>query len=420
MLADVPVALILVGLIAYMVLAGADFGTGLWELTAGRDPFGAALRDRAHDAMGPVWEANHVWLIFVLAVFWSAYPTAFASVFSTLAIPLFVAILGIILRGSAYALRAVARGGRERGLIERIFALSSIATPFALGATIGGIASGRVPLGNAAGNLITSWLNPTSIMIGVIAVAAAGHLAAVYLAADARRGREPRLVEAFRARALLSGVVTGALALIGLAVVHADAPPLFSGLAHGAGLGAVAVSGAAGVVTLILVSSGRYEPARYAGALAVAAIIAGWAAAQRPEILPGLSIQAAAAGRSTLLTVLVVIGIGGLVIVPSLILLFRLFLKGTFDPSAVRETTLPRREGGPMPPSLAVSLFGLFVVGAVLTVFADAGWAQSLGVAALLIFVAGGFIMFATSIASKTPGDSSVGPDPTVPTRHRR
>jgi cytochrome bd ubiquinol oxidase subunit II len=286
-LAYAPLILILVGLVAYTVLAGADFGTGVWELTARRGPRALALRDFAHDAMGPVWEANHVWLVFVLVVCWSAYPTAFGSIFSTLSVPFFVAVVGIILRGSAYALRAGAWTHRERGLIDDLFALSSILTPFALGAAVGGVASGRVPVGNAAGNLVTSWLNPTSIMIGAIAVAAAAHLAAVYLAADATRAGAAELVRGFRVRALLSGVATGALALAGLAVVRGDAEHLFEGLTHGAGLAAVLVSGAAGVATLVLVWAGRYEPARYAGALSVAAVVAGWALAQRPDFLPG-------------------------------------------------------------------------------------------------------------------------------------
>ncbi len=165
-LAYAPLVLILVGLIAYTVLAGADFGTGAWELLARRGPRALALRDFAHDAMGPVWEANHVWLVFVLTVYWSAYPTAFGSIMSTLSVPFFVAVVGIILRGSAYALRSGAGTRRERGLIDDVFALSSVLTPFALGAAVGGIASGRVPVGNAAGNLVTSWLNPTSAMIG--------------------------------------------------------------------------------------------------------------------------------------------------------------------------------------------------------------------------------------------------------------
>lgn len=401
-LADAPLILVLLGLVAYMVLAGADFGTGVWELTAPRDSGGAALRDYAHGAMGPVWEANHVWMIFILVVLWSAYPVAFASIFSTLAIPFFIAIVGIILRGSAYVLRAAAVD-RERRPIENLFALSSILAPFALGAAIGGIASGRVPVGNAAGNLWTSWLNPTSLVIGIIAVAAAAHLAAVYLAADTTRARLPDLARAFRIRAIVSSVTAGALAIAGLIVVRIDAPHLFEGLSRGPGLATVLISAAAGIATLMLILIDRYEAARYAGALAVAAIIAGWAAAQGPNILPGLSIQAAAAGRTTLITVLVVVAIGAIILIPSLTLLFGLYLRGRFDPTRlVQEAAVSPHKAGSLPRGIPATLVGLLLVGSGLTVFADAGWAQGLGVAALLIFVAGGFIALATSIADET------------------
>src|SRR5436190_12040850 len=120
--------------------------------------------------MAPVWEANHVWLIFVLTVFWTAYPVAFGSIASTLAVPLFIAAVGTIFRGAAYAMRSGAANLRESGVIDTTFSASSILTPFALGAAIGGIATNRVPVGNASGNLISSWLNPTSIFIGVLAV----------------------------------------------------------------------------------------------------------------------------------------------------------------------------------------------------------------------------------------------------------
>jgi cytochrome bd ubiquinol oxidase subunit II len=398
-LAYAPLILILVGLVAYTVLAGADFGTGVWELTARRGPRALALRDFAHDAMGPVWEANHVWLIFVLVVCWSAYPTAFGSIFSTLSVPFFVAVVGIILRGSAYALRAGAWTHRERGLIDDVFALSSILTPFALGAAVGGIASGRVPVGNAAGNLVTSWLNPTSIMIGAIAVAAAAHLAAVYLAADATRAGAAELVRGFRVRALGSGVATGALALAGLAVVRGDAEHLFEGLTHGAGLAAVLVSGAAGVATLVLVWADRFEPARYAGALSVAAVVAGWALAQRPDLLPGLTVSEAAAGRATLITVLVVVGIGAVVLIPSLALLFGLFLGGRFDLSTAPETAVERHDTTPPSPTLGVILLGLLVVGAALTFFGTS-WGLALGIALLLVFVLGGFVVLASATAA--------------------
>ena len=189
-MAYVPAALVLAGIAAYAVLAGADFGAGLWMLLAA-GPRAAATRNQARHAMGPVWEANHVWLIFVLVVAWTAYPVVFGSIASTLAIPLTAAAVGIIFRGASYALRG-GRLPRRRDLL----ALSSVLTPFALGTVIGAIATGRVPVGNAAGNVVTSWLNAPSVLVGVLAVAFCGYLAAVYLAADshaAPRGTAGRL-----------------------------------------------------------------------------------------------------------------------------------------------------------------------------------------------------------------------------------
>src|SRR5213592_4657648 len=242
----IPLIFALIGLAFYTVLGGADFGAGFWELTAGKGRQAQAVREHAHAAMAPVWEANHVWLIFVLTVVWTAYPTAFGSIASTLSVPLFIAAVGIIMRGTAYALRSGAATAREQRRIEVGFAISSILTPFALGAVIGGIASGRVPVGNARGDLATSWLNETSIFIGVLAVATAAYLAAVYLAADAARIGRPHLERAFRVRAIATGIVAGALALGGLAIVHDDARRIWDGLTTGAGLGAVVVSGLAG------------------------------------------------------------------------------------------------------------------------------------------------------------------------------
>src|SRR5690349_2762003 len=242
-MAEIPMVFILAGIAAYTVLGGADFGAGLWMLVAGSGrAVREASREHARHAMGPVWEANHVWLIFVLVVCWTAYPVAFGSITSTLAIPLFIAAVGIILRGASYALRGQLDEAPGRGLVENLFALSSILTPFALGTVVGGIASGRVPVGNAAGDPITSWLNPTSILIGALAVATGGYLAAVYLAADAHRLGEPGLERDFRARALAAGAVAGLLALAGLFVVHADAPRLSTGLTRDGGAAIVAVS----------------------------------------------------------------------------------------------------------------------------------------------------------------------------------
>lgn len=333
-MAEIPVILMLLGLAAYVVLGGADFGAGLWELTA-RGPGGKTLRDHTHRAMAPVWEANHVWLIFVLTVCWTAYPTAFASIASTLSIPLFVAAIGIMLRGASYALRGGADSPREEGALSLLFVASSVLTPFALGTMVGGIASGRVPVGNAAGDEITSWLNPTSLLIGALAVATSAYLAGVYLAGDATRMGSRDVAEAFRRRALVAALVAGALAVAGPFVLHSDARELYDGLTSGAGLAAVLISVVAGAATLALVAARRFEPARLSAAAAVAAIVAGWGLAQEPMLLlPDLTIEEAAASDATITAVLIAIGAGVLILAPSLAFLFRLVLTGRFDPAA--------------------------------------------------------------------------------------
>ncbi len=198
MLQALPLVFVLIGVSLYTVLAGADFGAGFWQLLAGRGEAAEQIREHAHRSMAPVWEANHVWLIFVLTVFWTAYPKALASIASTLAVALSAAALGIIFRGAAYALRSGAETPREAGVIDTIFAASSVVTPFTLGAAVGAIATQRIPVGNAAGRLLSSWLNPTSVLIGVMAVASCSYLAAVYLAADAARLHDDELEQAFR------------------------------------------------------------------------------------------------------------------------------------------------------------------------------------------------------------------------------
>ena len=397
---DLPLLFSLIGLVLYTVLAGADFGAGLWQLFSGKGSRGVRIRDHAHNSMAAVWEANHVWLIFVLTVVWTAYPEAFGAIASTLSIPLFIAAVGIIFRGAAYALRAGSSTARESRTIDTVTAVASIITPFALGAAVGGIASGRVPVGNAAGDLVTSWLNPTSILIGVLAVVTAAYLAAVYLAADAVRLGKSDLARAFRVRALGTGVVAGAIALGGLAVLHADVPSLYHGLVSGDGLVALVVSILAGVATLGLVWVGRYEPARYSAAAAVAAIIAGWALAQRPTFLPGLTIQQAAAPDDTLIAIVVAVVVGAAILFPSLGLLFRLVLGGRLDYAESTPTsTRPRRAvlSASAPGLLARSAGACFIAGLGFLTAADAGWAHAIGIASLFAFIVLGFLAVAPS-----------------------
>jgi cytochrome d ubiquinol oxidase subunit II len=329
MLADLAAVFTLVGLTGYVVLGGADFGAGFWDLTAGGPERGAPLRAMIKRSMSPVWEANHVWLIFVLVMLWTAFPEAFGSITSTLAVPLFIAALGIVLRGGAFALKGHAATIAEARALGATFALSSVLTPFFLGTTAGAIAAGKVPVGNAAGDQWTSWTGPLPIFTGFVAVVTGAHLAAVFLGADSQRAGRPELVDAFRVRALGSGVVAGALALAGLLIAKSDAPELYDGLTSGAGLAFVIGSGLAGVLTLALEWRKRFEIARYTAAAAVAAIVAGWAFAQEPYLLPpDLTVREAAAPNATLLALEIAAAVGLALLIPALTWLFRLALSG--------------------------------------------------------------------------------------------
>jgi cytochrome bd ubiquinol oxidase subunit II len=399
-----PLVFALAGLALYVVLAGADFGAGMWMVLAGRGERGERIREHAHHSMAPVWEANHVWLIFVLTVTWTAYPTFFGSIASTLCVALFIAALGIILRGASYALRSGTERRREVLGVDRASAVASLVTPFALGAAAGGIASERVPVGNAAGNLITSWLNPTSILIGVLAVASSAYLAAVYLAADSVRTGDPELVRAFRARALVTGVVAGAVALGGLAVLHSDAHSLFEQLIRGGALAALLASVAAGAVTLGLVWTRRFEAARYTAAVAVAAVIGGWALARYPTLLPGLTVRQAAASHDTLVTLVVAVVAGGVLLFPSLALLFRLTLTGRFDPHAAQAGAGTASVAGQaLRPGLGIRLAAaLLLAGIGLLNVASAGWAHGLGVVSLFAFMVVAFLAVVPRTLSET------------------
>src|SRR3954454_19444974 len=159
-LAILALGLAIVALTAYAIFGGADFGGGFWDLTAGGSHRGGAVRGMVLRSMTPVWEANHVWLPFLLVILWTCFPVFFGSVMSTLYVPLFLAAVGIIVRGTAFVLRPHAEMLGQARILGGAFALSSILVPFCFGAAAGGIASGRVPVGNATGDPWSSWLNP--------------------------------------------------------------------------------------------------------------------------------------------------------------------------------------------------------------------------------------------------------------------
>src|SRR6476661_5226482 len=199
--ADAVAGGLLVGATMYAVFGGADFGAGLWSLLAGWGGSGRRPRALIDHSIGPVWEANHVWLIFTLVVLWTGFPLAFSSITITLFVPLTIAAFGIVLRGSSFAFRKSVLRTRDRRNFGAAFALSSVIVPYAMGSVAGAIASGRVPSGGVAGDPWTSWINPTSVIGGLLAVAVCAYLSAVYLASNARRLDDPDLGEYFRLRA---------------------------------------------------------------------------------------------------------------------------------------------------------------------------------------------------------------------------
>lgn len=316
--AEGVLALMWVGVTLYALLGGADFGGGFWDLAAGGTRRGASQRALIEEAMGPVWEANHVWLIFVLVVLWTGFPDGFASVASTLFIPLTAAAIGIILRGSAFAFRKAAETVELQRAFGATFALSSVVTPFFLGTVAGAVASGRIPA-EGPGDTVGSWVNPTSFLGGVLAVAVCAYLAAVFLTADARRAGEHDLAEGFRRRGMTAASAAGVVALAGIAILEADAPTLFDGLT-GDGLPLVAASAVGGLGSMALLWWRRYAAARIAAGAAVAAVMWGWAVAQHPFLLTDtLSISEAAGSPTTLRAVLWSLGIGSVLFGPPLV-----------------------------------------------------------------------------------------------------
>ena len=324
-LAEIMLVVMWVGLTAYVLFAGADFGAGVWDLLAGGDRRGRGQRTLIEHSIGPVWEANHVWLIFVIVLLWTGIPEVFAAVASTLYVPLTLVALGIIARGAAFAFRKVSNEPWQQRLFGATFAFSSLVTPYFLGAVAGAIASGRVPPGIAEGDLFASWLNPTSTVTGLLAVGTAAYLAAVYLTRDAERAGEPPLAEAFRRRALITGALVGVLSAVGLVVLRADSRALFDELTTGTGLPFVIGSVLAGLASLLLLGRRSYVAVRVTAALAVSGLLWGWGAGQYPELLPGVDLSEAAATDSVLAASLGALGVGGLLLIPSMWWLYTTF-----------------------------------------------------------------------------------------------
>ncbi|GLX49200.1 cytochrome D ubiquinol oxidase subunit II [Streptomyces hygroscopicus subsp. hygroscopicus] len=336
-MADLVAVFLFVGVIAYCVLGGADFGAGFWDLIAGGAGRGREPRRLIDDSLGPVWEANHTWLIYCLVMLWSGFPTAFAAMTSTLYLPLGIAALGIVLRGAGFAFRKASIRTPEQRVYGAVFALSSVLTPYCFGSVAGALASGRVPT-HGNGNAVTSWLNPTSALGGVLAVLACAYLAAAYLTVAARQQADPHLLRYFRDRAVAAGAVTGVVSIAGVFLLRADAPRLFHQLSHRA-LPLALLAALCGLLGLALLRAERTRGLRATAAAAVALIVSGWGVSQYPYMLgTHLSLQDAASPDATLWVLVGVACAAGVVILPSLVLLFRVMDRAEAAEPAAPET----------------------------------------------------------------------------------
>ena len=321
--ADLLGGAMLLALVLYALLGGADFGGGIWDLLAS-GPRRKEQRALIERAIGPVWEANHVWLILVVVLLFTGFPRAFASVSVALFTPLTLLLVGIVLRGAAFTFRAY---DRPRDRVQRrwglAFSISSVAAPLLLGVVVGAIAAGRAGPGAAASREPLGWLTPFTASVGLLAAALFAFLAAAYLAVEA----EGELRRDFRLRALAAGVAVFGGALLAALLSIREAPAVFAGLSRrGFTLPLHLGTAASAVLALRSLARGQVRLARAAAASQVSLIVLGWGVSQYPYLLvPDLTLAEAAAPRATLVAVLWALAAGALLLFPALYLLFRVF-----------------------------------------------------------------------------------------------
>jgi cytochrome d ubiquinol oxidase subunit II len=324
-LPEILAGVILFALIAYALLAGADFGAGVWDLLAS-GPRAERQRETIAHAIGPVWEANHVWLILAVVLLFGAFPRAFAEISIRLFIPLTLLVIGIVLRGASFVFRSYQeRGTRERW--GRRFAVSSAVTPVLLGIVIGAITTPSAPArGDAAfwSTFVSPWLQPLPIATGFFALAQFAFLAAVYLTVEAD---DAELAEDFRRRALRSAVALGALAGSVLAIAVVEAPALARALLGEAWSWPFQLAtGGFALAAIAALWRRRYLAARACAAAQVALILIGWGAAMYPDLVAGsVTIREAASPRPTLLLLVTALAIGAPALLPALVYLMRTF-----------------------------------------------------------------------------------------------
>ncbi|MGH9839738.1 MAG: cytochrome d ubiquinol oxidase subunit II [Blastocatellia bacterium] len=324
---------ILVSLTLYALLGGADYGGGVWDLLA-RGPRAERQRDLIASAIGPVWEANHVWLILVVVVLFTAFPPAFAAMATALHIPLTLVLIGIVLRGSAFTFRAYdRREDRVQRRWGRVFSIASLITPVLLGVTLGALAAGGISVQNGVvtTGFIRSWYAPFPFAVGLFALALFAFLAAVYLTLETD---EADLQEDFRRRALAAGVAVGVLALAVFLLAEGGAPRIRRGLAESWWTWPLQIATAAAAGALLALWRRWFRLARFCAAAQVSLIVWGWGAAQFPYLIePDLTIHNAAAPPATLKFLCWALAIGAALLLPSFYYLFRVFKGGHFNQS---------------------------------------------------------------------------------------
>ncbi|MBJ6800953.1 cytochrome d ubiquinol oxidase subunit II [Geomonas propionica] len=311
------------GLVLYALFGGADFGGGIWTALA-FGPRAREQREALFNAIGPVWETNHVWLIFVVVTLFTAFPTGFAALFIALMTPLVVALVGINFRGAAYAFRHYGRAsGREVPFSARVFEIASVLTPFALGMAVSATAAGTITIDNdvvATGTGV--WLNPFTVMGGVVGICICACLAPVYMTVRVRGA----LQEDFRNAAIAAGVALGVVTAAMIPLALQTAPEFSHRLLGSWPMLCVVLAVLAGVATQLLLLLRRYRLAQMTTGATVVLTLAGFAAALHPDlIIQEMPLHAAAAPRSTLIAYLAVLPIGAVILVPSLWFLYWTF-----------------------------------------------------------------------------------------------
>lgn len=326
-LVELTAAAVVLAMAAYVIFGGADFGGGVWDLLAA-GPRAARQRALIADTIGPIWEANHVWLILVVVILFTGFPAAYARLSVTLHIPLTLMLVGIVLRGSAFTFRSY---DSQRDDVQRrwsrIFSIASLVTPILLGIVAGTVATGTVAVAPGvtfADAYVVPWTRPLPLLVGLLTLVLFAYLAATYLTVEATDGE---IAEDFRRRAILSATVLLPLAAAVLLVARDAAPALWRGLVLSEwAWGLHLLTAIAAVTALAALGTRRYPLARVAAAAQAVLIIVGWARAQYPHIVPpDLTLHEAAAPAATLGLLVGALSLGSVLLFPSLWYLFRVF-----------------------------------------------------------------------------------------------